>query len=339
MIDIATIRDFLDETHPRLGERAARFADHELRPLPQAGDDRTARRQAREILALMGEGGWSAYAVPASYGGAVPGIDLRACCLIREALAAASPLADAVFALQCLGSMPVALAGSDELKNHWLQRVATGEAMAAFAMTEPGAGSDVAAMATRAVRDGDDYVLDGRKHLISNAGIADFYTVFAMTEPGAGTRGLTAFVVPAGTEGLRLVSAQVMSAPHPLGEIAFEGTRVPVDWRLGQEGEGFKLGMRTLDRLRATVAAAACGMAARARSRSRVFTPILNPSPSSPSRWFKDRRTASKATLPSGWGALITCGETRCTPWASAGTTKALNPRAPAPGSVTAKTV
>lgn len=264
MTDVTTIRAFLDESHPALAADVTGFAAERLRTLPPAEDDDAARRQAREVLTLLGKAGWSRYAVPAEHGGATPQIDLRACCLIREALAAASPLADAVFALQCLGSMPLALAGSDAVKQRWLPAVANGEAMAAFAMTEPEAGSDVGSMTTRAVRDGYDYKLDGGKTLISNAGIADFYTVFAVTEPGIGPRGLSAFVVPAETQGVHLLSAQVMSAPHPLGNMAFDAVRLPVDWRLGEEGEGFKIGMRTLDRLRATVAAAACGMAARA---------------------------------------------------------------------------
>ena len=136
--------------------------------------------------------------------------------------------------------------------------------MAAFAMTEPEAGSDVAALATTARWDGDAYVLDGRKVLISNAGIADFYCVFAATDRAAGARGISCFLVEAGAPGLRFAGAQVLSAPHPLGEIVLENCRVPAEQRLGEEGEGFKLGMRTLDRLRPTVAAAACGMAERA---------------------------------------------------------------------------
>jgi acyl-CoA dehydrogenase len=264
MIDVATIRAFLDESHHTLAAEAAAFAAESLRPLPAAEDDEAARRQAREILAMLGAAGWSRYAVPGDYGGAGAAIDLRACCLIREALAAASPLADAVFALQCLGSMPLALAAGDELRRRWLPEVAAGRAMAGFAMTEPEAGSDVGSMTTRAVRDGYDYKLDGAKTLISNAGIADYYTVFAVTAPGAGARGLSAFVVPADTQGVHMVSAQVMSAPHPLGDVAFDAVRVPVDWRLGEEGDGFRIGMQTLDRLRATVAAAACGMASRA---------------------------------------------------------------------------
>ena len=264
MTDVATIRAFLDEPHQAVADEVLGFAGEHLGSLAPPADDDAARRQARHVLGLLGKAGWSRYAVPAEHGGATPWIDLRACCLIREALAAASPLADAVFALQCLGSLPLALAGSEEIRRRWLPAVAAGEAMAAFAMTEPEAGSDVGAMTTRAQRRGDAYVLTGGKHLISNAGIADFYTVFAVTDPTARPRGLSAFVVPADSAGLRLVSAQVMSAPHPLGEIAFDSVQVPAGARLGEEGAGFELGMRTLDRLRATVAAAACGMAARA---------------------------------------------------------------------------
>ncbi len=146
----------------------------------------------------------------------------------------------------------------------WLDPAIGGDAMAAFAMTERQAGSDVAAISTRAERDGDDYVLDGKKTLISNAGLADFYVVFASTDPAKGRRGLSAFYVPANTPGLRFAGPQVMSAPHPLGELSLEGCRVPGAQRLGAEGDGFRLGMATLDRLRPTVAAAGCGMAARA---------------------------------------------------------------------------
>jgi acyl-CoA dehydrogenase len=253
--DIATVRAFLDESHPELAERAAVFARRELAGDPGPPDDAGARRRAREILAGLGAGGWLD---PIAAG------DFRACCLLRETLAAASPLADAVFALQALGTVPIRLAGSDALTRAWLEPALTGGKMAAFAMTEPGAGSDVAAIATRAVRDGDAYVLDGRKTLISNAGLADFYVVFASTDPEVGRKGLSAFVVPAETPGLRFVGPQVMSAPHPLGDIAFEGCRVPADHRLGEEGAGLPIGLATLDRLRPTVGAAACGMASRA---------------------------------------------------------------------------
>jgi acyl-CoA dehydrogenase len=184
--------------------------------------------------------------------------------LIREELAGTSPLADAVFALQALGSVPLVLAGTAEQKERWLPAMAAGRAMAAFAMTEPEAGSDVAAIATRAVPADDGYVLDGAKTLISNAGIADFYVVFATTDPARRKKGISCFVIGADTPGLRFVRPQVLSAAHPLGEIAFEGCRVHAGSRLGSEGEGLSLGLVTLDLLRTTVAAAACGMAGRA---------------------------------------------------------------------------
>jgi acyl-CoA dehydrogenase len=187
---------------------------------------------------------------------------------MREALAQASPLADAVFALQGLGTTAILLGGSAAQKDCWLGPIARGDAMTAFAMTEPGAGSDVASLATTAVRDGSAYVLNGRKTLISNAGIADVYAVFASTDPGKGSKGISCFLVPADTPGFRFVAAQVLSAPHPLGEIAFDGCRVPAEALLGAEGRGYGLGLATLDRLRPTVAAAACGMAARALSES-----------------------------------------------------------------------
>jgi acyl-CoA dehydrogenase len=264
MPETETVRAFLEPRHLALAGEIEAFTAREVAPLPAPADDAGAREQARRLLGLLGQGGWLRHAVPEVEGGVAAGPDFRACCLIREALAAASPLADAVFALQCLGSLPIALAGDSEQRHRHLPGVAAGELMAAFAMTEPEAGSDVSALATVARRDGSGYVLSGRKWLISNAGIADFYVVFAATEPAAGGRGISCFVVEAGSPGLRFVAPQVLSAPHPLGEIAFEDCRVPAGARLGGEGEGLKLGMRTLDRLRATVAAAACGMAARA---------------------------------------------------------------------------
>ena len=245
-------------------EGVSEFARRAIAPLPAPAGDAEARRAARELLALLGAAGWCRHAVPAEHGGVAERPSLASLCAIREALAAASPLADAVYALQALGSMPITLSGNAEMQRRWLPEVASGAAMAAFAMTEPEAGSDVAAMATRAVADGDGYVLEGRKHLISNAGIADFYCVFASTDPERGSRGVSCFVVPADAPGLRFAAAQVMSEPHPLGEIVLEGCRVPAEARLGDEGEGMKLGLRALDRLRPTVAAAACGMAARA---------------------------------------------------------------------------
>ncbi len=264
MPDPAAVRPFLEDRHLDLAREVEAFAQARIAPLPPPPDDESARRQARQILGLLGEGGWCRHAVPEAHGGSPHGPDLRACCLIREALAASSPLADAVFALQCLGSMPVTLAGSEAQRRRWLPEVAAGRAMAAFAMTEAEAGSDVAAMATRARAGRGGYLLSGRKLFISNAGLADLYAVFAVTDPEAGHRGISCFLVTADNPGLVFVRPQVLSAPHPLGEIALEDCRVPAASRVGAEGEGFGIGMRTLDRLRATVAAAACGMARRA---------------------------------------------------------------------------
>ena len=253
--DPAAVRAFLEDRHVELAAGIAEFGAREIGTLAEPADDGAARAQARHILEVLGRADWFA---------PIGDQDLRACCLIREALAAASPLADAVFALQALGSLPIVLAGTAQVKERWLPAVRAGRAMAAFAMTEPDAGSDVASLATTARRDGSDYILRGTKTLISNAGIADFYTVFASTDAALGRRGISCFVVPADAPGLRYVGPQVLSAPHPLGEIAFTDCRVPAACRVGDEGEGYRLGLATLDRLRATVAAAACGMAARA---------------------------------------------------------------------------
>jgi alkylation response protein AidB-like acyl-CoA dehydrogenase len=262
--DPRPVRAFLADRHLELAVEAAGFAAREVAPLLAPADDAAARLQARELARRFGAAGLLRWLVPAAHGGRAEAPDLRACCLLREALAAVSPLADAVLALQCLGSLPLVLAGSDSQRHRWLPRVLDGEAVAAFAMTEPEAGSDVSALATVARRDGDGWRLDGRKSFISNAGIADFYTLFAATDPAAGARGISCFLVPADAPGLRFAGAQVLSAPHPLGELELDGCRLGADALIGEIGEGFKIGMRTLDRLRPTVAAAACGMGSRA---------------------------------------------------------------------------
>jgi acyl-CoA dehydrogenase len=253
--DPAPIRPFLESKHVVFANKVAAFAAATLAPRPEPVSDTDARSQALEILAELGGGGWLE---------PIRLQDWRSCCLAREALAAASPLADAVFALQALSTLPLLLAGDPSLRGHWVVPAIAGKAMGGFAMTEREAGSDVAAMATTARRDGEMYVLDGQKTFISNAGIAEFYAVFATTDPSAKAKGISCFVVPANAPGLRYVRPLVMSAAHPLGEIAFESCRVPATNRVGEEGKGFGLGMKVLDRLRATVGAAACGMAARA---------------------------------------------------------------------------
>lgn len=255
MPDPQAIRVFLEPRHLVVADRVGRFAADEIAIRPEPAGDESARREARALLGLLGAGGWLQ---------PILDLDLRACCLVREALGEASPLADAVFAVQGLGATPILLAGTAAQKERWLGPIAEGRVMTAFAMTEPEAGSDVAAIATLARRDGSDWVLDGAKTLISNAGLADLYVVFASTDRARGSKGIGCFLVPADTPGLRFAGAQVLSAPHPLGELAFEGCRVPGDALLGAEGRGYAVGLAALDRLRPTVAAAACGMAARA---------------------------------------------------------------------------
>jgi acyl-CoA dehydrogenase len=269
-LDPGLVAPLLAERHRALAAELPAWVAGEIAPLV-AHDDASARAVAGEILRRLGAGGLLRHAVPTAYGGSPQAPDLAALCLAREAVAAASPLADSILALQGLGSLPITFGGRDEVKERWLPGIAAGTVMAAFAMTEEGAGSDVGALATRAVREGDGYRLDGEKWLISNAGLAHVYVVFAQLDPARGTRGLAAFAVPADLPGVELVRPQVLAAPHPLGVMRFSACRIPAAWRLAAPGAGenrdeggFKLGMRTLDRLRPTVAAAACGMAARA---------------------------------------------------------------------------
>jgi alkylation response protein AidB-like acyl-CoA dehydrogenase len=225
----------------------------------------------RHWVRALGDNGWLSLAVGGkAYGGDSDALDTRTLCILRETLAAHDGLADFAFAMQGLGSGAITLDGSADLKARYLPRVARGEAIAAFALSEPDAGSDVAAMSTTARRDGDHWILDGQKTWISNGGIADFYVVFArQVEPGAapearGTKSIAAFVVDADTPGLRIAERLDTMAPHPLARLAFEGCRVPAAQCLAEAGAGFKLAMRTLDVFRTSVAAAALGFARRA---------------------------------------------------------------------------
>jgi acyl-CoA dehydrogenase len=256
MIDLP----FFDDRHRALFSRvdalAARF--EAVVPLGESGEE---DRAGRETIRIAAEQGLCRLLVPRDFGGA--GLDLRSLCLAREAVAAASGLADAVFAVQGLGSYPIALSGDKVLGERFLTDVVAGRAIAAFALTEPEAGSDAAAISTRATRDDDHYVLDGFKTLISNATIASFFVVFARTAEGA-KRALSAFVVPAETSGLTIDRRLRVSAPHPIGEVRFSQCRVPAGHRLGAEGDGMRLALATLDFFRTSVGAAACGLAARA---------------------------------------------------------------------------
>jgi acyl-CoA dehydrogenase len=249
---------FFDDAHRALAR--ALDAWTAVQAVPHHDVDDACRRWVR----ALGAAGHLRHCVPAAHGGAREALDSRSLCVARETLAFHDGLADFAFAMQGLGSGPITLAGSTVQRAQWLPRVARGEAIAAFALSEPEAGSDVGAMTMRARRDGADYVLDGEKTWISNGGIADFYCVFARTGSESGARGISAFLVPADAPGLRIAERIEVIAPHPLARLAFDGCRVPVAALLGGEGEGFKLAMRTLDIFRASVAAAANGFARRA---------------------------------------------------------------------------
>jgi acyl-CoA dehydrogenase len=252
---------FFDDGHRGFAARLARWADTTLPSLPH--DDVDAACRAR--VQALGEAGFLKAAVPAEHGGLHPRLDVRTLCLAREILAFRDGLADFAFAMQGLGTGSISLYGSAELKARYLPPVRDGRAIAAFALSEPEAGSDVAAMATTATPDGPSHVrIDGIKTWISNGGIADHYVVFARSGEGPGAKGLSAFVVDAATPGLRVAERIEVIAPHPLATLRFDGVRVPISHRLGQPGDGFKVAMATLDIFRSTVGAAALGFARRA---------------------------------------------------------------------------
>ena len=247
------------------------FFEPRHRELARALDEWAAERVAqlhgsdvdeacRACVSALGAGGWLRQAVP----GASNAIDTRAICLIRETLARHNGLADFAFAMQGLGSGAISLAGTPEQQAAYLPSVAAGAKIAAFALSEPDAGSDVAAMACEARIEGGHAVLNGDKTWISNGGIADFYVVFARSGEAPGARGISAFIVDADTPGLEIAERIQVIAPHPLARLRFSGCRIPLSRRLGEPGAGFKLAMRTLDVFRTSVAAAALGFARRA---------------------------------------------------------------------------
>jgi acyl-CoA dehydrogenase len=251
---------FFEPRHAALARELDAWAARHL--AHKHGDDVDAT--CRKLVAQLGEGGWLRHAVGGvAYGGKLDAIDTRAICLIRETLARHAGLADFAFAMQGLGSGAITLFGSERQKRDWLPRVASGEAIAAFALSEPDAGSDVAALQCAATADGDGYLLNGEKTWISNGGIADFYVVFARTGE-AGARGISAFIVAADTPGLEIAERIDVIAPHPLARLRFADCRVPASGRIGEAGQGFKVAMATLDVFRTSVAAAALGFARRA---------------------------------------------------------------------------
>jgi acyl-CoA dehydrogenase len=232
-----------------------------LSALPHGDVDEGCRARVK----ALGEAGILKAVVPSSHGGLYPVLDVRTLCLAREILSFRDGLADFAFAMQGLGTGSISLFGSEEIKRRYLPKVCEGRAIAAFALSEPEAGSDVAALAMTAKPDGGAHVrLDGEKTWISNGGIADHYVVFARSGEAPGAKGLTAFVVDAGTPGLIVAERIEVIAPHPLARLSFDGVRVPLANRLGKGGEGFKVAMATLDIFRSTVGAAALGFARRA---------------------------------------------------------------------------
>ena len=251
---------FFDPAHRDVAARFAAFAREAVEPFAAAAEDGDPIAAGRGFIDRAAEAGLLSYFV----GDGRAGPELRALCLAREAIAACSGCADSVFAVQGLGSYPIVLAGSDRLKRLYVDEAARGTAVAAFALTEPEAGSDPAGIQTDARRDGDAYVISGTKTYISNAGLATFYVVFARTGPGAGSKGLSAFVVDAAASGFHVERQIDLLAPHPIGQLRFDECRVPADRRLGAEGEGLKIALSTLDLFRSSVGAAACGISARA---------------------------------------------------------------------------
>ena len=266
---------FFDDSHREFAATLDRWADKNLAKISNHSD---IDRACRSLVRALGQAGWLRAVVSAKYGGLSQHIDLRRLCLAREILAWHDGLADFAFAMQGLGSGPISLFGSDALKAKYLPSVCAGQRIAAFALTEPAAGSDVGAIATTATADGADHVrIDGIKTWISNGGIADHYVVFARTGEAPGSKGLSAFVVDADTPGLATRERIEVIAPHPLATLRFQHCRVPVTHRLGNPGDGFKVAMATLDIFRATVGAAGLGIAKRALDEAahRAATRIL----------------------------------------------------------------
>ncbi|MGL6044373.1 MAG: acyl-CoA dehydrogenase family protein, partial [Sandaracinobacteroides sp.] len=253
---------FLDDGHRDLAARLDEWCARELGPLPHSEEDIDG--QCRHLLGLLGAGGWLRYAVPAAYGGMFGALDVRSLSIIRETLARWSGLADFVFAMQGLGSGAIGLFGSAAQKAKVLPGIADGSRTGAFALTELDSGSDVAAMTTTAVPDGNGWRIDGAKTYISNGGIATQYILFARTGEAAGAKGISAFLVPADTPGLEVVDRMRVMAPHPLATLRFSAMHLPGDALIGEAGKGFAYAMGSLDIFRTTVGAAALGFARRA---------------------------------------------------------------------------
>jgi acyl-CoA dehydrogenase len=255
---------FFSADHRGLADRMEQFVEREVE-VRAADDERDPDQALRDYILLLAENDLLRYAV------ATPGqaFDLRAFCVIRESLSYSSSLADLAFVMQGLGTYAISLSATEHVRDFWLARARTGKAIAAFALTEPEAGSDVAALKTVARKQEDAYLVDGRKRFISNAGVADFYTVFARTGTRSDGRAeISAFIVSARMPGFSVSEKTRMIAPHPIGELEFKNCKVPAEDMIGEPGDGLRLSLQTLDTFRASVGAAACGMAHRALDES-----------------------------------------------------------------------
>ena len=266
---------FFNDEHRELAEQLDDWANRHI-PSLTAEEHHDLDGTCKAIVKALGDAGFTSYAVPASAGGQHKKLDVRSLCIIRETLARHNALADFSFAMQGLGSGPISLFGDEAQQATYLNAVATGDKIAAFSLSEPEAGSDVAAMSCSARADGDQWVLNGTKTWISNAGIAGFYTVFARTDDTAGAKGISCFVVEAGTPGFEVTERIDLVAPHPLGTLTFSDCRIPRAHLVGEEGRGFGIAMATLDVFRSTVAAAALGMARRALDETLDYTSERN---------------------------------------------------------------
>ncbi len=256
---------FFDNKHRELAHDLSAWAVENL-PTDEPEDQAATDARCRELVTSLGRAGWLRYCASTSVDDTLvlPRLDVRSLCIIRETLAYHSGLADFAFAMQGLGSGAITLAGTANQRRNYLPNVISGKEIAAFALSEPEAGSDAAALTTTATPDGGGYRLNGVKTWISNGGIADFYTVFARSEDAQGAKGISAFTVPSYTPGLTSVERISSLAPHPLATLRFEDCYVPGNALLGHPGQGFSLAMQTLDIFRSSVAAAALGMARRA---------------------------------------------------------------------------
>ena len=266
---------FFSDEHRELAARLDDWANRHI-PSLTADEHHDLDGTCKAIVKALGDAGFTSYAVPASAGGQHKKLDVRSLCIIRETLARHNALADFAFAMQGLGSGPISLFGDEAQQATYLNAVATGDKIAAFSLSEPEAGSDVAAMSCSARADGDQWVLNGTKTWISNAGIADFYTVFARTDDTGGAKGISCFIVEAGTPGFEVTERIDLVAPHPLGTLTFSDCRIPRAHLVGEEGRGFGIAMATLDVFRSTVAAAALGMARRALDETLDYTAERN---------------------------------------------------------------